>query len=190
MPCLWSPFLPFQPLAANQGPTLTWGNLAPGPSFGAGDKRWAKKNLDQASRTKSFPKKTTKPRWNHPDKETRSFHELGLSEGILPIEFLALDQIRWRFTQVTLFSLAQPGHPSSPGYSPSATLCLGTMLTSGPQDSTAMASPWERFPPPAVWEARVQCSGLPGVSRPRGYQRLTWDICKHVFGSLDKRKKE
>lgn len=89
MPCLWSPFLPFQPLAANQGPTLTWGNLAPGPSFGAGDKRRAKKKLDQASRTKSFPKKTTKPRWNHPDKETRSFHELGLSEGILPIEFLA-----------------------------------------------------------------------------------------------------
>lgn len=32
------------------------------------------------------------------------------------------------------------------------------------------------------------CPGLPGVSRPRGYKRLTWDICRRVFGSLDKEK--
>lgn len=88
-------------------------------------------------------------------KRPQVFEELGFFGRMLQMGFLVLSQIRGRFTIVTLlFPLAQPVPPFPPQCLPCASLCSRTMLIPCSQNSTAVASLWEGFPPTAVWEAR------------------------------------
>ncbi|KAL0620188.1 hypothetical protein AAY473_008512 [Plecturocebus cupreus] len=57
-----------------------------------------------------------------------------------------------------------------------------------PHDSTATTSLWEKVPTLCGCGNQDPTPGMPKVNRLRVQNRLTGDICKHVFGSLGKEK--